>query len=77
MKLMTAGAMLILIFALLHALGMRENAAILSGSPASSPAGGVAYVLAYFGALLVAPILIGAGAVIAVAERLARARSRR
>lgn len=57
-----------LFFAALHLVGLREHAAILSGTmPASvlETGAGVLYVSAYFGAVIGAPILVLGGLIFA------------
>lgn len=57
-----------IVFGVLHALGLRDWVSVLSGTPVTAvpfevagPAGAL-YVLAYFGAVVVAPILVIAAA---------------
>ncbi len=72
-----AGALLAL-YGALEALGLRDWVSVLSGTPApgvpieQAMAGGALYVLAYFGAVLGAPILTLAAAVGAVGGWLLR-----
>ena len=76
---MLAGALvLVLLFAVAHALGFRDGVSVLSGKMPSGDAsagGGVVYALLYFAAILVAPILAIA-AMIAWLLRIAAARLR-
>lgn len=58
-------------FAILHACGFRDDTSVLSGAPASSAAAGVAYVAAYFGAIVIAPVLLLAAAVLRLARLVA------
>ena len=69
-KAMVSWAMGILImFAILHALGWREYTSVLSGtiptgsSPMEASVKALAYMAAYFGSVLVAPILLIATAI--------------
>jgi Zn-dependent protease with chaperone function len=75
-------ALLLAIFGLLHLLGWRDDTSILSGTLA--PGGGdamivrgVLYVIAWFAATLVSPILILAAILYAVLERLMPARGKK
>ena len=58
-----AGA-IVIAFAILHALGWREYTSVLSGTipngstPVEASAKALAYMAAYFGSVLVAPILL-------------------
>jgi len=60
--------LLALLYAALHSLGLRDWVSVLSGTPVpgvpfeQAALGGALYVLAYFGAVLFAPILAIAGA---------------
>ncbi len=69
--LLVIAVVLLAAFAILHACGFRDDTSVLSGGPASSGAAGVAYVVAYFGAIVIAPVLLLA----AVVLRLARPRT--
>lgn len=67
--------LLFLVAAVLSLLGMRSDVAVLSGwSPSGDPAvpRGVAYVVAWFGAIVVAPPLVLFVLLDIVAERLVR-----
>ena len=66
-------AMALLVFGALHALGFRDDVAVLSGSHVASALGGVAYALAYFVVVLAVPVALLASAGLAV-RRLARRR---
>jgi len=55
-----------------HALGWRDETRFLSGTPASLERGAL-YALLWFGAVLGAPVLALAAALLAVFERLAGA----
>jgi hypothetical protein len=76
--LLLAAALFALVFALAHAFGLRAYTAILSGT--SPPGGdgpeawalGVGYVLAYFAAMVGAPILALGAALLAGLGRLQR-----
>ena len=64
-----------LLYAVCHGLGWREYAAFLSGSAPASDLClglGIVYVIAYFGFVLVAPILFLAAGIFAVLLRLRR-----
>jgi hypothetical protein len=69
-------ALIALIFGALSALGLRDWVSILSGTPVpgvpyeAAALGGALYVLAYFGAVLLAPILAIAGAVSMLSGRV-------
>jgi hypothetical protein len=61
----------VLVFLLCHSLGWREHTTFISGSEVAVDAdrglsilGGVAYMAAYFGAVLLSPILLLAGFVL-------------
>jgi hypothetical protein len=71
-RLLLVAVALVAVFGLLHLAGLREDAGILSGSPASSVLGGIAYVLAYFGAVVVAPIFLLAEGLLALHRRRGR-----
>ena len=67
---------LLLGFATIHALGWREHATILSGTPTTEAIGrttaaalGVIYICAYLSAVVVAPILLLASALLATLRR--------
>lgn len=63
--------LLVVMFGALHLAGAREYVAMLSGTHPAGPEEvlfGVAYVLAWFGAILVAPILGIAGVIARVAQ---------
>lgn len=65
------------VFALCEAAGLREYATFLSGTQhggqwLSSVLGGVAYLLAYYGFVLAAPILLIAAGLLAAWRRLGR-----
>ncbi len=58
-------------FAIIHALGWREHTTILSGAPTDATIGrataaalGATYICAYLGAIVVAPILLLAAALL-------------
>jgi hypothetical protein len=76
-------AWIVVLFAVLHGLGWRDFTSILSGTaPGESLYGvktwlGVLYALAYFAAVIVAPILVIAGALLGVFDRYARGASSR
>lgn len=66
-------------FALVHACGWREHTTFLSGTPTTAAIGretaallGVVYICAYLGAVVIAPILLLAGALLAAWRRLTR-----
>jgi hypothetical protein len=59
-------AALLIVFGALHAFGLREDAAFLSGSAVSSVAGGIAYVVLYFAVVVVVPILVLAALFLAI-----------
>ena len=68
--------LLVLVFALCEVAGLREYATFLSGTQqggqwSSSVLGGVAYLFAYYGFVLVAPILLIAAGLLAGWRRLA------
>jgi hypothetical protein len=63
-------------FGALHALGYREDVAVLSGSRVGSVAGGVAYGLAYFVAVIAAPVIILAAVGLEVTSRALSSGSR-
>jgi hypothetical protein len=71
-------ALLVAAFVVCHLLGLREHVSVLSGTPPPAGGGdpllGVAYALAWFGAVVFAPILAIAAGVLAALDRL---RSRR
>ncbi|WP_437727446.1 hypothetical protein [Sorangium sp. So ce861] len=78
-RLLSLGAaLLVSAFAACHLLGLREHVSVLSGT--APPGGGadaslgVVYALAWFGAVVLAPILAIAACVLAAGDRL---RSRR
>jgi hypothetical protein len=62
-------------FAALHALGFRDDVAVLSGSRVGSVAGGVAYGLAYFVAVVAVPVVILAGVGLFVTSRASSSES--
>jgi len=81
--LMSPGGLLIralvigVVFLVCHALGWREHTTFLSGTAKSAETGfgvstllGVLYLVAYFGVVLVAPILVLAALFLAGARRL-------
>lgn len=65
-------------FVVMHALGMRDDVSVLSGTaPAldgATPASGLAYAAAWFAAVVVSPILVLAALLDAVVVRVTRAR---
>lgn len=70
---------LLLGFAVIHALGWREHTTFLSGTPTSAAISretaavfGVIYICAYLGAVVLVPILLLAGALLAVMQRWVR-----
>lgn len=77
-QLALGAAMLLAAFVVCHLLGLREQVSVLSGTPPPAGGGdpllGVAYALAWFGGVVLAPILAIAAGVLAVVDRL---RSRR
>jgi hypothetical protein len=74
---LAARAMVFLLgFAIIYALGWREHTTILSGTPTTEAIGhstsatlGVVYICAYLGAVVVAPILLLASALLAALHR--------
>lgn len=78
--LLVAAAAIALVYVLAHAAGLRAYTAILSGTAppggdgASAWALGVGYVLCYFAAVIVAPILAIAAGILALLARLPRSR---
>ena len=62
-------AAIVIVFAILHALGWREYTSVLSGTipnglaPMEASVKALAYMAAYFGSVLVAPILMIAVAI--------------
>ena len=63
------GVALVAAFGMAHVAGLREDACFLSGSPAASLAGGLAYVGAYFGAVVIAPIFFLSALLLTVSKR--------
>ncbi|MCX7010429.1 MAG: hypothetical protein NTY53_24840 [Kiritimatiellaeota bacterium] len=70
-------AVLLLGFAIIHALGWREHTTFLSGTTTTAAISretaavlGVIYICAYLGAVVVAPILLLASALLAALRRL-------
>ena len=66
--------LLVIFLAVLHLLGWRDDTAFLSGTPTSgnvraAALRGVVYVLAYFSAVIVSPILIIAAGINALLGR--------
>jgi hypothetical protein len=68
---------LLLSLALVHALGWREHTTFLSGTPTTAAIGrataavlGLLYILAYLGAVVLAPILLLASALLPALRRL-------
>lgn len=80
MKRLAIAALIIALFAALHALGLRPYAAILSGTAPPGATGaeaivlGLAYVALYFAAVIGAPILLIAAGVMRILDRLAARR---
>jgi hypothetical protein len=73
-------AMLLGLFAVVHALGFRDDVSVLSGTPTSgdpiaSALSGVAYAAAWFLAVVVAPVLALAALFQAVLAALAGRRA--
>jgi hypothetical protein len=67
--LLRLGLTLVAFFLALHLAGLRESTTFLSGTPGGSAYAGVLYTLAWFAAVLVAPPLVIAAAILAVATR--------
>jgi hypothetical protein len=59
------------VLGVLHLFGLRNDAGFLSGAPVQSATAGGVYVLTYFAAVVVAPVLLLAAALIALTKRLA------
>lgn len=88
-RLVSYACLFVALYGALHALGLRDWVSVLSGTPAAAVPRAVAapaaalYLLAYFGAVLIAPILLIAAAVAAFvdsrvgswARRIVRAKS--
>ncbi|WP_437592771.1 hypothetical protein [Sorangium sp. So ce1000] len=72
-------ALLVVAFAACHLLGLREHVSVLSGTPPPAGGGdaslGAAYALAWFGAVVFAPILAIAAGMLAAVDRLRARRS--
>jgi len=76
-RLGAAAALLAAVFVGCHALGLREEVSVLSGtSPGSEAAAicGIAYVVAWMGAVVVAPILALAALIQGAIGRVRRGR---
>ena len=74
--------LVVLLFAIAHAFGLREYATIISGTMASPALGpevcailGVGYMALYFGAVVLAPVLLIAAALLKIGQRLTRQRT--
>ncbi|WP_437329303.1 hypothetical protein [Sorangium sp. So ce381] len=78
-QLALGAAMLLAAFVVCHMLGLREQVSVLSGTPPPAGGGdpllGVAYALAWFGGVVLAPILAIAAGVLAVVDLLRSRRS--
>jgi hypothetical protein len=71
-------AAIVAVFGVLHLAGLRADASILSGTAPPDAAGpllGVSYVLAYFAAVILAPILTLAAGVMELSLRWMKRRS--
>jgi hypothetical protein len=83
--LLLRAALIAAVYAVLHLCGLRQDAAFLSGTPVGgtlATLGGITYVLFYFAAVVLAPILVIAAGVLRLltrspATRSAEARDRR
>jgi hypothetical protein len=71
--------LIVVLFAVAHAFGLREYTTIISGTMASPTLGvetcallGMGYLALYFGAVVLAPVLLIAAALLKLWERLAR-----
>ncbi len=63
------GLTLLIVLGVLHLLGIRDDAGILSGAPVGNPTAGLVYVLAYFAAVVIAPPALLAAALLAIHKR--------
>jgi hypothetical protein len=64
---------LALLYGVVHAAGLRADASILSGSAPPDELGvplGLAYVILYFGFVVLAPVAVIAAALMAIYQRL-------
>jgi phosphotransferase system glucose/maltose/N-acetylglucosamine-specific IIC component len=69
--------LIVLVFALIHALGLRDYTSVLNGTtgsvemdPGDAALLGIVYILFYLAAILLAPILLIAAALIEVWQRI-------
>ncbi len=70
--------LIVVLFAIAHASGLREYTTIISGTMASPSLGvgtcallGMGYLALYFGAVVLAPVLLMAAALLKLGERIA------
>ncbi|MBU1108708.1 MAG: hypothetical protein KKB51_18675 [Candidatus Riflebacteria bacterium] len=72
---MARGILILIVFAILHLLGLREYTSFISGTTSGSFGDllGISYFLAYSFALFVAPVLLIAAAFMKIFSRLAGA----
>ena len=75
------GALLLIVFAIVHLLGLREYTSVLNGTtgaagmnPTNAALLGVLYVLSYLGAILLAPIFFITAGLLTVWEKFKAAR---
>jgi hypothetical protein len=71
--------LIVVLFVIAHAFGLREFTTIISGTMASPALGaetctllGIGYMALYFGAVVLAPILLIAAGLLKIAQHLAR-----
>ena len=69
-SLVLAAASILVLYGVLGLFGGRHEAGFLSGSPVAHPLLGIAYVLTYFAAWIVAPILLLAAGALWVLARI-------
>jgi hypothetical protein len=70
--LLLRAALITAVYALLHLCGLRHSASFLSGTPVGgtfATLGGLTYVLFYFAAVVLAPILVIAAGVLRLLSR--------
>jgi len=72
-------ALIVVLFAIAHAIGLREYTTIISGTMASPSLGpavcaflGIGYMALYFGVVVLTPVLLLAAALLKLGQRLSR-----